>query len=85
MSQRTYDVMRLRGYERRLKVSLPPSRSRAGDVAAVALPLAALATTTAWRANPARLAPADPAVLAGALLLLAIVLLVSSLADRRSA
>lgn len=49
LAQRDYDVMRLRGYERRLAVAPLPSRSRATDVALLAGAFALLALTVAWR------------------------------------
>lgn len=53
LSQRTYDIMRLRGYDGRLVVSAAPSASRATDAAVLAGALAlagiAIAFRVAWR------------------------------------
>ena len=49
MSERTYDVMTLRGYEQRLRVSMPASVSRVADVLTVAAGGVLFATCLAWQ------------------------------------
>lgn len=49
LSQRTYDVMRLRGYDDRLVVTPLPSQSRALDLTVLACSLLALSVALAWR------------------------------------
>ncbi len=49
LSQRDYDIMRVRGYQDRLRVAVHPSTSRAADAVLVATTLAALATSLLWR------------------------------------
>lgn len=49
LSQRTYDIMRLRGYEGRLRARVPHGRDRLADTAVVAVALLLAATCVAWR------------------------------------
>jgi energy-coupling factor transporter transmembrane protein EcfT len=49
LAQRDYDVMRLRGYEGRLRAHFPPRVSVALDAAVVATGAALLAVALAWR------------------------------------
>ena len=49
LSQRSYDIMRMRGYEGRLRVTLPRSASRPTDVALLVSALALLAVSVTWR------------------------------------
>jgi len=49
LAQRDYDVMRLRGYDRRLRAGLPKTSSPARDVMLLALAITALATSVLWR------------------------------------
>ena len=57
LSQRDYDVMRVRGYQERLVVTLPTSDAAARDVAFVAGALLALLVSALWRAGAATLNP----------------------------
>jgi cobalt/nickel transport system permease protein len=57
LSQREYDVMRLRGYVGRLKVTLPRAGSRAFDASLIASAAAVLATALAFRVAGAALTP----------------------------
>ena len=57
LSQREYDVMRLRGYERRLHVTLPRSVSPAKDAALIIVALAALGVSVLWRVGSVALNP----------------------------
>ena len=74
LSQRTHDIMHLRGYDGRLVVTPQPSVSRALDVATVAAAACVLATATAWRVWWPALNPYAwvPLVLSSALLLVAL-------------
>lgn len=49
LSEREYDVMRVRGYSGQLRVHLPKSRSRTGDAVLVMGASLALATSIVWR------------------------------------
>ncbi len=49
LSQRSYDIMRMRGYEGRLRVSMPRSASRPTDAALLAGAAALLAVSVTWR------------------------------------
>lgn len=49
LSQRSYDIMRMRGYEGRLRVTLPRSSAPRTDVALLAGSLALLAVSVSWR------------------------------------
>ncbi len=57
LSQREYDVMRLRGYVGRLKITLPRAASRAFDASLIASAAAVLATALAFRVAGAALTP----------------------------
>jgi energy-coupling factor transporter transmembrane protein EcfT len=57
LSQRTYDVMYLRGYERRLAVRVQRSESGALTFAVLAGALATTAVAVLWRLGGAALAP----------------------------
>lgn len=57
LSQRTYDVMRLRGYEGRLAVAPQPSGPLAIRVATVAIAAVLLGVSVLWRVEWARLNP----------------------------
>ena len=57
LAQRDYDVMRLRGYEGRLRVALPRSTAPVRDAALVLLAASTLATSVLWRAGAATLNP----------------------------
>ncbi|MBE0476367.1 MAG: hypothetical protein IBX62_04620 [Coriobacteriia bacterium] len=72
LSERQWDVMRLRGYEGRLRVTLPRTDSPARDAAMIGAATALLAAGVAWRFWFAELNPYSwmPAA-AGALALLA--------------
>jgi len=49
LSQRSYDIMRMRGYEGRLRVTLPTSTSPGTDALLIGGAAALLATSLAWR------------------------------------
>lgn len=72
LAQRDYDVMRLRGYDRRLKVGLPKAASPAYDALLLALAVAALAASMIWRLAAATLNPYSWIVPIPALALVAI-------------
>lgn len=76
LSQRTYDVMRLRGYDGRLVVSPQRSVSRRLDARAVAVSVAVLAVALAWRLGWRYLNPYSwlPVLIGGAVLLAGIAL-----------
>jgi energy-coupling factor transporter transmembrane protein EcfT len=57
LSQREYDVMRLRGYEGRLRVTLPNAASRAFDAALLVSAATVLAVAVVFRAAGATLTP----------------------------
>lgn len=57
LSQRDYDIMRLRGYQDRLRVQLPESASPTRDGAMIAGALAALAVSILWRTGAGTLNP----------------------------
>ena len=75
LSQRSYDIMRMRGYEGRLRVTLPKSAAPRADVALLAGSLALLAVSLTWRVgfealNPySWILPVLPAIALGAALL----------------
>ncbi|MEN6430934.1 MAG: energy-coupling factor transporter transmembrane component T [Coriobacteriales bacterium] len=52
LSQREYDILRLRGYERRLAVTTQPDTAPAAGMAAILFGMAALAWTTLFRLLP---------------------------------
>jgi energy-coupling factor transporter transmembrane protein EcfT len=70
LSQREYDVMRLRGYQGRLRVTLPRAASPAFDAALLACAAAVLATAVVFRATGAALTPWSWLTAAAALLAL---------------
>lgn len=76
MSERTYDVMTLRGYDRRLRVTMPQSTSRALDATVVAVALALLALCLSWQLAAATLVPFAWAPLAASFAVLVSVILV---------
>lgn len=49
LSQRSYDIMRVRGYEGRLRVTLPPSAAPRAETALIIGSVALLAVSIAWR------------------------------------
>jgi cobalt/nickel transport system permease protein len=57
LSQREYDVMRLRGYEGRLRVSMPRAESALFDAALVIGAAGTFATALLWRVGAAALNP----------------------------
>ncbi len=57
LSQREYDIMRLRGYEGRLRITIPPSREPAFDAALVLGAAAVLAVAVWFRLAGAGLTP----------------------------
>lgn len=57
LSQREHDVMRLRGYEGRLRVSIPPAERPAFDAALLAGAGLVLAVAWLWRVGAAALNP----------------------------
>lgn len=57
LAQRDHDIMRVRGYEGRLRVTLPRSDNRARDTALVVVAVAVAATSIIWRVNAAVLNP----------------------------
>jgi cobalt/nickel transport system permease protein len=70
LSQREYDVMRLRGYEGRLKISRARAAKPAFDAAVVAAAALALAVAVLWRLGAAALEPYSWLPVVGALLML---------------
>jgi hypothetical protein len=52
LSQREYDILRLRGYEGRLRVTPAASRARGTDIASILVALAALGVSVAFRILP---------------------------------
>jgi cobalt/nickel transport system permease protein len=74
LSQREYDVLRLRGYDGHLRVTVPPSRSRATDAALLLGAGAVLATAAVFRLAGAGLTPYSWLPLFAALLALLTVL-----------
>jgi len=75
MSERTYDVMTLRGYDKRLQVTMPDSESRTFDVLTVLVAAALFAVCVAWQIAAQVLVPYAwvPLVAACAIMLLALV------------
>lgn len=67
LSQREYDILRLRGYEGGLRVSVHTSRDRSADGAALAYATLVLGVAIAFRVLPALAGYAWIATLAGAL------------------
>lgn len=57
LAQRDYDVMRLRGYESRLSVTMPPQESPAVDIALVVTALVSALVSIVWRLDAAQLNP----------------------------
>lgn len=57
LSQREYDLMRLRGYQGRMRTTLPPARSRTFDAALLAGAGAVLITAAVFRISGAALTP----------------------------
>ena len=74
LSQRDYDVMRLRGYERRLRADLPRSTNPLKDAAMLAAAVLLFATSVLWRVGWRGLNPYSWLPLAVVLVLLAIAL-----------
>lgn len=70
LSQREYDVMRLRGYEGRLRSSVPPSASPVFDAALVGTSASLFALAAVFRLAGAALTPYSWLPLAAALLVL---------------
>lgn len=70
LAQHDYDVLRVRGYEGRLRVTLPRPESAARDAVLVACAGAALAMSAAWRLDAAGLNPYSWLPAAAALLAL---------------
>jgi cobalt/nickel transport system permease protein len=70
LSQREYDVMRLRGYQGRLRVTLPRAASRSFDVTLLTCAAAILATAVVFRLAGATLTPWSWLLPAAALLAL---------------
>jgi cobalt/nickel transport system permease protein len=52
LSQREYDILRLRGYEGRLRVTPATSQARSADIASILLALTALGVSVAYRILP---------------------------------
>lgn len=73
LSQRDYDIMRLRGYSGRLRADLPKSASPSVDVATLAVASLLLVTSALWRIAWETLNPYSWLPLAGALVLSAVV------------
>ncbi len=73
LSQRDYDIMRLRGYSGRLRAELPRSASLAADAATIAVAALLLATSALWRVGWQTLNPFSWIPLAGALVVLLVV------------
>lgn len=71
LSEREYDIMRVRGYSGRLRVRLPKSRSRLADAALVSAAALALAISVVWRLGWVELNPYSWLLPIPALLLLA--------------
>ena len=84
LSQRTWDVMRLRGYERGLVVEIPRGRSRRVDAAIVSVAVAMLAVSVAWRVFWPILNPFSWAPVGVALATFAVVLIVTDIQQRPS-
>ena len=57
LSQRDYDIMRLRGYQDRLRVALPATTSPGRDAAMVACAVGLLGVSALWRAAAMSLNP----------------------------
>jgi energy-coupling factor transporter transmembrane protein EcfT len=74
LSQREYDVMRLRGYERRLVAELPRTERPAIDAAMIATAALLLATSVLWRVGWQALNPYSWIPLAGGVAMLAVAL-----------
>ncbi len=72
LAQREYDVMRLRGYEERLQVTLPRSESRGFDAALVGVGGVMLAAALSWRVWFEHLNPYSWLLAVGAAALLAL-------------
>jgi energy-coupling factor transporter transmembrane protein EcfT len=72
LSEREYDVMRLRGYSGRLRVRLPRGRSRRSDAAIVCVAGLTFASSLVWRLGWAALNPYSWLLPLPALLLLAV-------------
>lgn len=76
LSQRDYDVMRLRGYQGRLRAELPTSQNPAVDVAVLACAAVLLGTSALWRFAWQQLNPYSWIPLAGALVVLVVAAIV---------
>ena len=76
LAQRDYDIMRVRGYEGRLRVRLPKSVRPAMDAALVVAAFALLAMSVLWRVNWQVLNPYSWLPLVPAMLLFASAMLV---------
>jgi cobalt/nickel transport system permease protein len=85
LSQRTWDVMRLRGYERGLVVEIPHGRSPGVDAAIVSVAGALLAVSVGWRVFWPVLNPVSWAPVVAALAVLAVVLVVTAVRPGPSA
>lgn len=57
LSQRDYDIMRVRGYQDRLRIALPKSASPTRDAALVGFATMVLATSVLWRTASGSLNP----------------------------
>jgi energy-coupling factor transporter transmembrane protein EcfT len=79
LSQRTYDVMHLRGYDGRLVVTVQPSTSMAAERFMLACAAVVAVTAALWRAAGATLAPWAWIPLIAGVLALGISLLASTL------
>ena len=75
LSQREYDVMRVRGYERRLVADLPRSERPLADAAMIATAALLLAASALWRVAWQALNPYSWIPLAAGVLLLAVVVI----------
>lgn len=84
LSQRTYDVMNLRGYDQRLRVSLTSNAPAAAQALVVALAAVLMLAAGIWRLGGAGVAPFAWIPLAAGLLLLAASLLTRTLRPARS-
>jgi energy-coupling factor transporter transmembrane protein EcfT len=75
LSQHDYDIMRLRGYEGRMRAELPRSALPGGDAALLTAAALALGTSVLWRIAWQSLNPFSWLPLGGALLVLAVALI----------
>ncbi len=84
LSQRTYDVMHLRGYDKRLRVSLTSSAPPAAQALVVAAAAALILAAGTWRLGGAQVAPFAWIPLSAGLIVLALVLLARALSPERA-